>query len=96
MHDGSLPKWWGCGGLASTDGLERLGLPLAGLGMWDFGSDGPVMAYSLWGCLDGLEKHCGLWDCGDGPVKHCCLWRFGLCWAMGRFKCIGHMCSLVL
>ena len=96
MHDGSLPRWWGSGGLASTDGLVRLGLPFVGLGMWNFGSDGPVMACSVWGCVHGPEKHCSLWDCGDGPVKHCCLWRFALCWARGRFKCIGCMCSLVL
>ena len=83
MHDGSLPKWQGSGGLVSTDGLERLGLPLVNLGMQDFGSDGPVMACSLWGCADGLEKYC-------------CLWRFALCWTGGSFKCIGCMCSFVL
>ena len=60
MCDGNLAEWWGCGGLISTDGLERLGLPLVGLGIWDFGSDGP-------------EKACSVWGCWDGPGKHCCL-----------------------
>ena len=96
MHDGSLPRWQGSGGLASTDGPVRLGLPLVGLRMHDFCGDGPVMACSEWGCADGLGKLCCLWDCRDGPVKQCCLLKFAFCWARGRFKCMGHMCSLVL
>ena len=58
--EGNLPKWWGSGGLASTDGLVRLGFPFVGLGISDFGSD-------------GLEIACGEWGCADGPWKHFCL-----------------------
>ena len=83
MHDGNVAEWHRCGGLARTDGLGRLGMPLLGLGMWDF-------------CRDGPAKHCCLWNCGDGPVKHCCLWESCCCWTGGRFKLIGCTCSCVL
>ena len=81
--EGNLPKWWGSGGLESTDGLARQGFPFAGLGISDFGGDGLVMACSEWGCA-------------DGPGKHCCLWEAALCWGGGRFQWIGHTGSLVL
>ena len=74
MHNGNLAEWQECGGLASTDGLERLGLPLVGLGMQDFGSDGPEKACSVCSCWDSPGKHCCLWVWVDGPGKHCCLW----------------------
>ena len=83
MHDGNLAEWQGCGGLARTDDLGRLGMSLIGLGMQDFDGDGP-------------EKYCGLWDCWDGPVKHCCLWKSCCCWTRGKFKWIGHKGSHVL
>ena len=96
IYEGNLLNWWGSGGLGSPDGLARLGFPFAGLGICDLCSDGPDTACSLWDCTDGPGKHCCLWDCGDGLAKHCCLWESALCWAGGRFKCIGHTCSLVL
>ena len=91
-----LAKWQGCGGLASTDSLERLGLPLVGLGMWDFGGDDPEKACSVWGCWDGPVKHFCLWDWVDGPGKHWCLCRSCCCWTGGKFKWIGCTCSPVL
>ena len=60
MCNGDLAKWQGCRGLASMDGLDRLGLPLVGLGMQDFGSDGPEKACSV----------CGCWDCQKSIVAH--------------------------
>ena len=83
--EGNLPRWWGSGGLESTDGLARLGFPFTGLGISDLGGDGPEMACSLQGCTDGPGKHCCLWDCGEGLVKHCCLWESAHCWGVGRF-----------
>ena len=49
MHNGNLANWQGSGGLARTDGLGRLEMLLLGLGIWDFGGDGP-------------GKHCCLWE----------------------------------
>ena len=84
MCEGNLPKWQGSGGLVSTDGLARQGFPLTGLGISDCGSG------------DGLAKACFVWSGADGLVKHCCLCDSALCLAGGRFKWIGHTCSLIL
>ena len=96
MYNGNLAEWQGFGGLARMDGLGRLGIPLLGLGIQDFGGDGPEKHCGLWNCLDGPVKHCCLWDCENGPVKHCCLWESSCCWTRGRFKRIGYTCSHVL
>ena len=86
----------GSGGLVSTDGLARQGFPFAGLGISDCGSDGLAKACFVWAGADGLVKHCCLWAIGDGLGNHCCLWDSAVCWGGGRFKWIGHTCSLVL
>ena len=61
MCNGSLANWQGSGGLARMDDLERLGMLWMGLGMWDFGRDGPEIHCFLWG-------FCCCWA-GGGRLK---------------------------
>ena len=76
IWEGNLPKCWGSGGLESTDGLARQGFPFTGLGMGDVGSDGLVMACSLWGCADGPGKQVKV----DWPhMFSCSVVLFALC-----------------
>ena len=56
MRDGNFANWQGSGGLGRMDCLARLGILWLGLGMWDFGGDGPEMHCFVWGfVVAGLE-----------------------------------------
>ena len=93
---GNLPRWWGSGCPASTDGLARQGFPFTGLGIHNFGGGGLAKHGFEWKSADGPVKHCCLWVTGYGLGKHCCVRDSALCCSGGRFKWIGHTCSLVL